>query len=107
MLKKIFFTVSFFIPLFIFSQDKKTIDSLITLSKTTLQDTSRARAFCLLCYEYSSTDSLQSKEYGEKGLALASKIGFESAKAQCLYNLSVMYSENSDYLSSIECLQKV
>lgn len=106
MLKKIL-PILFILSCFsIYSQNKRTIDSLLNVSKTASQDTSKARAFCLLCYEYSSSDSVLSKQFGEKGIALSDKIGFESAKAQCLYNLSVMYSENSDYVTSIEYLQK-
>ena len=106
MIKKIIFTIYLFIPILVFSQDKRAIDSLLTFSKNISQDTSRAIAFCLLCYEYAPADSIQSKLFGEKGMALADKIGFEPGKAQCMYNLSVMYSENSDYATSIEYLQK-
>lgn len=90
----------------LYSQDKRAIDSLLNVSKSAIHDTSKTRAFCLLCYEYSSYDSILSKQYGDIGIVLADKIGFEAGKAQCLYNLSVMYRQNSDYITSIEHVQK-
>lgn len=106
MLKKILPAIFLFCCVSLYSQDKRAIDSLLNISKSASEDTAKARAYCLLCYEYSSNDSTLSKQYGEKGIALSTKIGFEPAKAQCLYNLSVMYSQNSDYITSIKYLQK-
>src|SRR3989344_9281603 len=106
MFKRLLSFLFIFFALSLFSQDKRAIDSLLNVSKNASQDTAKTRAYCLLCYEYSSSDSILSKQFGEKGIALADKIGFDPGKGQCLYNLSVMYSQKSDYITSIQYLQK-
>ncbi len=104
--KKFILYFLFLLSASLYSQDKRAIDSLITITKNAQYDTTKARAFCLLCYEYSTSDSILSKQYADKGIELAKKINFQEATAQCLYNLSQLYFEKSDYISSIDCLQK-
>ena len=92
MRKKIVLSFFLLLSAFLYSQDKRAIDSLIGVTKNAQYDTTKARAFCFLCYQYITSNSILSKKYADKGIELATKINFQEATAQCLYNLSLMYS---------------
>ena len=106
MIKKLLLLSFLILQIVVSAQNKKRIDSLSNFVNTTNIDTSKVRAYGFLCWEYISIDSIQSFQFGEKGLDLSIKINFKPGRAQCLFNLGSLYEEHFDYLTAISYFKK-
>jgi signal transduction histidine kinase len=76
---------------------EKKIDSLLTVLKTTKQDTVKVKTLSRLSSLYNYTDSKKNLYYAQKSLALATKINYEKGIALANNNLGIYYWLKSDY----------
>jgi len=79
------------------AQDSRAVvDSLERQLATTMADTNRVLLFDELCWQLSNTNLTQATAYGEKGLALARRLGYRNGQLKCLTDLGncAMYADN-------------
>lgn len=88
---------TFCFSLFGYAQNAKT-DSLLEVLKNTPDDTGKVTLFANIIGTLRFTDPLKAISFGQKGILLSKKLGFDKGSAACFLNLSTayIYADNLD-----------
>lgn len=107
MKKLLFFLLFLSVTNLSFSQNNSIVDSLLVeLNSKSIKDSIRVKILCELCSQLTFSDPQKSMEYGEKGIALAQKNNFARSKANCLYEMGVVYYYQGSYDKSLDSYLK-
>jgi two-component sensor histidine kinase/Tfp pilus assembly protein PilF len=87
--------------LFVFSQNKTTIDSLRILLNASKADTNKVILLSQLCYEYANSDPNEALVYGHLGESLAAQLFFKKGKALCLGKMGMVYYNQGEYENAL------
>ena len=85
---------------------KKEVDSLLNLIKTTTADSLKVRCFLKLEYAYRFSDYKKGLEYAEKGLAIAKKINWQKGLALTYNSIGGSYLDRSKHSEALEYYAK-
>jgi len=104
---KIFLSILFlFSTNILFSQYSPKIDSIIKLTESSKDDTSKVTQLRNLSLEIKSMDIDKAVEYGTQSIELAQKLKFKYGEAESLKNLGGIYYSNSNYSKAYEYYNK-
>ena len=84
---------------FVNSQNKLDIDSLLTIYKSQIPDTTKTKTLNNIINYYMYRKPSKAKHYAFEFLNLSEKINYDSGKSLALYQLGVVYN-NLDLLDS-------
>ena len=102
-MKKVIAFNLFFLTQFLFCNSQNTIiDSLKYVVKTTTQDSIKVNAYHQLFLEYEFEDELQAKEFLDKAMALAQKIGFTNGIAVTYMYYGFLADDASNFFDAIK-----
>lgn len=101
-MKGVFTLLLFFLFGFSFSQDQKTIDSLLNVLKQNSNDTNSANCLNQLASEYKSNEPQKAKEFAEKALSLSQKISYKKGIANSYHLYGMIHSNLSDNDKAME-----
>jgi len=97
----------FFLSIFLYSAyGQQQTDSLLSILKTNINDTTRVNILNQLSVLYRNLDYTKALQYSEEGLALAKKIRFDKGKASSLTNIGLVYYRQQEYEKAKEYLDQ-
>ncbi len=88
------------------AQNKKAIDSLMSVYNTTKHDTTKVLALTIIAQEYINTKPDTCISIAEKAIAMSEKIGFEKGKAGAWNNMGMVNGNKGKYPEALILFQK-
>ncbi|HRH02290.1 MAG TPA: adenylate/guanylate cyclase domain-containing protein [Bacteroidia bacterium] len=99
------FCAIFLIPLFA-NADDRAIDSLKTVVKSGIDDTTKVNALNSLCKKYLGNNPQEAIKIATEAKELAEKTGFQKGKAYALKNIGIAYYTQGKYIETLDYWQQ-
>ncbi len=109
-MSRLLFFILFLVPVLLCAQkkqDNSAIESLLKELPKAKEDTSKVALLYNLAVNYLDRNPDLSSKYGEAGLALAEKLGWQKGIVVTANLLGEAYADHSKYVRALECYSKV